>query len=115
MSEYTLTLPFFVCQEWGNQCVRDCNGDNACASSCREDNPCGASDPSPAKDSTTSRTSKPTASVTEVDDEEETKIFSGSAGGSDDDSPGAGVALEVGRGYGLAIVLGGLFVGFALL
>ena len=24
VSEYSLTLPFFVCQEWGNQCVKGC-------------------------------------------------------------------------------------------
>ena len=79
---------------------------------------CGATDPSPPKKSTSSGVTKPTASETEEDDAEETKIFSGSAGrsgSSDDDSPGSGVALQVGRAYGLAIVLGGLFAGFALL
>lgn len=35
ITQYSQTLPFFVCQEWGNQCVANCNGDNTCADSCR--------------------------------------------------------------------------------
>jgi len=36
VSEYSLTLPFFVCQEWGNQCVKAC-GMNA--NKCRSPSP----------------------------------------------------------------------------
>jgi hypothetical protein len=132
MTEYTLTLPYFVCQEWGNQCVTDCGGNNACESSCREDNPCGASDPAQQTGTTTgTSTSKPTASSTSDEDDENT-IFTNSPGqdsddddDSEDDSsnskpksvnePGAAAALAVGKAYGLAIVMGGLFTGFALL
>ncbi|KAK0391637.1 hypothetical protein NLU13_1136 [Sarocladium strictum] len=129
MTEYTLTLPFFVCQEWGNQCVTACNGNNACASACREDHPCGASDPAKQTPSTTgTSTTKPTASSTNDADDENT-IFTNSpgsgdnAGGQDNGSskptngnePGAAAALSVGKAYGLAMVMGGLFAGFALL
>lgn len=45
-----------------------------------------------------------------------TDVPGGSSGsGSGSGKKGAGVALEVGRTYGLAIVLTGLFAGFALL
>jgi hypothetical protein len=128
MTEYTLTLPYFVCQEWGNQCVTACGGNNACASSCREDNPCGASDPAKKTASTTgTSTTKPTASATNDEDDEDT-IFTNSPGSDDGDNnedssskpknvnePGAAAALGVGKAYGLAMVMGGLFAGFALL
>jgi hypothetical protein len=35
ITQYSQTLPFFICQEWGNQCVTGCNGNNTCADSCR--------------------------------------------------------------------------------
>ncbi|KAI2626793.1 hypothetical protein GGS21DRAFT_529203 [Xylaria nigripes] len=45
LSQYSLTLPFFICQEWGTQCVADCGNDSSCQSNCRENHPCGALDP----------------------------------------------------------------------
>lgn len=60
LSEYSLTLPFFICQEWGNQCVTGCSGDAACASDCRQNHPCGALNPTRVN-TTTSSTSTPTA------------------------------------------------------
>lgn len=45
ISQYSLTLPYFICQEWGNQCVANCGLDSTCASSCRQKHPCGAQDP----------------------------------------------------------------------
>jgi hypothetical protein len=32
---YSQTLPFYICQQWGTQCVAGCNGDNTCSDSCR--------------------------------------------------------------------------------
>ncbi|KAI1170911.1 hypothetical protein F4777DRAFT_88817 [Nemania sp. FL0916] len=60
LSEYSLTLPFFVCQEWGNQCVAGCNGDAACASDCRQNHPCGALNPTRVNETTTSSMATPT-------------------------------------------------------
>ncbi|KAH8173769.1 hypothetical protein LIA77_05188 [Sarocladium implicatum] len=139
ITEYTLTLPYFICQEWGNQCADGCNGNNACISSCREDNPCGASDPTQVNATETSTgTTKPTASSTDDEDDEDA-IFTGAPGSSDDDEdddadagktkskddddedsprtnePGAASALALGNAYGLAVVMGGLFAGFAFL
>ncbi|GAB7364132.1 hypothetical protein MBLNU230_g4683t1 [Neophaeotheca triangularis] len=45
ISEYSQTLPYFICSEWTNQCVANCNGDNSCQSDCRENHPCGAQNP----------------------------------------------------------------------
>ncbi|KAI0539603.1 hypothetical protein GGR58DRAFT_228017 [Xylaria digitata] len=60
LSEYSLTLPFFICQEWGNQCVADCGSDTACASDCRENHPCGALNPTRVNETTSSSTGTPT-------------------------------------------------------
>ncbi|KAI6821875.1 hypothetical protein KC327_g4760 [Hortaea werneckii] len=57
ISEYSQTLPYYICQEWTNQCVANCAAaDNACASSCRDDHPCGALNPTRVNTSTVSST-----------------------------------------------------------
>ncbi|SMR51233.1 unnamed protein product [Zymoseptoria tritici ST99CH_1E4] len=62
ISEYSQTLPFFICQEWGNQCVANCGGNDAtCQTACREQHPCGAQNPKKAN----SRNSTSTATATE--------------------------------------------------
>ncbi|KPM45957.1 hypothetical protein AK830_g657 [Neonectria ditissima] len=123
VSEYSLSLPYFVCQEWGNQCVTDCAGNNACSSACRQDHPCGAQDPT--KYNTTSTASATGASATaSATDDADTVYTDVSDGDDSDDSDssesnsdksGSATALEAGRKWGLAVVMGGMFVGFALL
>ena len=108
VSEYSLTLPYFICQEWGNQCVKDCNGDNRCASSCREDHPCGAQDP---KRENKTATASSTASATDNSGAIATGFGSG-GGGSDSAAPRA---LELASGYSLLVLGGSLFAGFALM
>ncbi|KAI8954894.1 hypothetical protein F4801DRAFT_411977 [Xylaria longipes] len=85
LSEYSLTLPFFICQEWGNQCVNNCNGDAACASDCRQNHPCGALNPT-----RTNTTSSSTSTATETGAAATTsagQIFNGLGdGGSGSDS-----------------------------
>src|SRR5271163_1563967 len=44
-SEYSQTIPYFECQEYGDQCVAACNGDSTCQGACRDNNPCGAQNP----------------------------------------------------------------------
>lgn len=111
MSEYTLTLPYHTCMEYGNQCVDNCDDhDNACASACREDHPCGAQDPQ--SPSGTANAAKPTSADGEDEDEDEDEVFEGLAGANNE---GAAGRAEIGRAYGLFAVLGGLFVGVAML
>jgi hypothetical protein len=123
VSEYSLTLPFYVCQEWGNQCVTDCAGSASCASDCRENNPCGAEDPK--KYNTTSTATgtgavKATASAT--DDANTVYTDTPGSENNDDDSDSAettksngAAVIEVGRTWGLTIVLSTMFAGFAML
>ena len=116
MSEFSLTIPYFTCREWGNQCVEACGTDSPCASSCREDNPCGAQDPQRFNESETSAsgTTKPTGSASVTGDDQ--TIFTDTPGSEDseggDDS--AASLLSLGRSYGLGAIFGGMFLTFAL-
>ncbi|KAH0492443.1 hypothetical protein TgHK011_007397 [Trichoderma gracile] len=117
ISEYTLTLPFFICQEYVVQCRNNCGGDNTCASNCAEENPCGATDPK--RYNTTATATQTTAESTSTTAGPDT-IFTGTPGGGSSSSSGKGKsmaapAVEVGRAYGLAVLLGTMFVGFAML
>lgn len=117
VSEYSLTLPYFVCTEWGTQCVKSCGSDNACASACRQDHPCGAQKPQ-TNYTTTSSSTEPTAAATTSANQ----VFDGIPGAtttssstSGQSSKNAAAAVEFGRGYGLAVVAGSLFAGFAMM
>ena len=143
VTQYTQTMPFFICQEWGNQCVTGCNGDNACSSSCRQDHPCGAQDPIRPNSSTISSTMSSSASRTASDSEATTDssggtIYSGFGGASatDDSSSAeetsgsesassssdafnnadssAASALQFGQTFSVLALAGAFFGGFAL-
>jgi len=119
VTEYTLTLPYHMCTAWGTQCVEACGSDNQCAASCREDNPCGAQSPKRLNETTASATTS-TASATSTPTNQ---VFDGMADSGDEDSSSGGNnggknaagVLRFGDSYGLAVVAGGLFAGFAML
>lgn len=136
VTQYTQTLPFFICQEWGNQCVTACGTDNACSAACRQDHPCGAQDPIKPNSSTISSTMSASASASQTGssdagattDAQGGTVYSGfgrasSTGGSGEAqesaaAEGAGVgraaALEAGHAFGLVALAGAFFGGFAL-
>ena len=35
ITQYSQTLPYYICTQWGTQCVTNCRGDNTCADKCR--------------------------------------------------------------------------------
>ena len=35
ITQYSQTLPYYICTQWGTNCVKNCNGDNTCADKCR--------------------------------------------------------------------------------
>jgi hypothetical protein len=119
VSEYSLTLPYFICQEWGNQCVENCGTDNACASSCREDNPCGAQEPTRVNETATESASATESGASPTDSD---AIHTGldSAGASETNSPGttsaAGVrALENGSAAGFFVLIASVCAGVVVL
>lgn len=112
VSEYTLTLPYHVCTAWGTQCVAGCGSNNQCSSDCREKHPCGAQSPIRANATTTSATSA-SATATPTN-----QVFDGLSDGTSNNNNNKGNAagaLRFGDSYGLAVVAGGLFAGFAML
>jgi hypothetical protein len=114
VTEYTLTLPYHVCTAWGQQCVKACGSDNQCAGDCLQKHPCGAQQPTRVNETASSTTVAPTASATQANQEFNGFADSAGAANSDDDKSAAG-ALRLGDSYGLAVVAGGLFAGFAML
>ncbi len=100
-------MPYFVCQEWGNQCVKACGMDNECSSDCRENHPCGAQSPKRVN-STTSSTMSATASSSSSG-----QVYTGIPGSDNTQGNLAAPVLEAGRSLGFVIVLGGIVAGIA--
>jgi len=121
-SEYSQTLPYFICTEYGDQCVASCNGATQCQSDCRSQHPCGAQDP--VRVNVTSSTSTAMASTTVpagASSGTNGVVFTalggsptGSSSSGTTSKSGSSAAMDFGRSYGLAVVFAGLFAGFAL-
>lgn len=115
ITQYSQTLPFFICQEWGNQCVKGCNGINTCADACRADHPCGAQTPYLGNSSilaTMSSTQAPSGSATNR------VPVTGFGGATSTSTPGTGAApgnFLPSAGLGLAAIFSSVFFGFAIL
>ncbi|RMY52274.1 hypothetical protein D0865_05885 [Hortaea werneckii] len=145
ISEYSQTLPYYICQEWTNQCVANCaQADNACASSCRDDHPCGALNPTRVNSSTVSSTMSKTSAGSGAADAttsggdtvytgfggDSAAAASSSADGDGGEAEASGnsaargsgmpvffrtAALGVGQTFGVLGVVGGLVGGVAVL
>lgn len=119
ISQYSETIPYFECTEANNQCVDDCAaGDNACATSCRTTHPCGAQSPKRVNITSSTRSGAATAAATSSS----SSTDYGFGGPATTTSASAGVSMGVGKFWkgegemlGLAVMLGGLGVGFAVL
>ncbi|KAI0015388.1 hypothetical protein F4780DRAFT_764129 [Xylariomycetidae sp. FL0641] len=117
ISEYSLTLPYFVCTEWGNQCVTDCGQDSSCSSDCRQNHPCGAQDPTRNNKTTTSTSSSTSGTSTATSSD---TVYTGLAGGSgsgDDTKEGAAFRFAQNSGgyLGFVALAAGLCAGTLLL
>ncbi|KAF2716709.1 hypothetical protein K431DRAFT_307551 [Polychaeton citri CBS 116435] len=141
ISEYSQTLPYFICTEWGTQCVANCGSNNYCANDCRANHPCGAQDPRRYNLTTTSSsgTATKTGHATATNDgdsgattdangnvaysgfgsgstSQETGSSASSTSASDAANDNGAAALrDFGSAWGLITVFGGLFAGFAIL
>jgi len=122
-SEYSQTIPYFECQEYGNQCVAACNGDSTCQGACRDDHPCGAQNPTRVNVTTTSSAMSSTTLPAGASSGTAGVVYTGlggavatqtSSSSSSTKKSNAQAALDLGRSYGLIAVFTGLFAGFAL-
>ncbi|KAK5109787.1 hypothetical protein LTR62_006520 [Meristemomyces frigidus] len=83
VTQFSQTVPFFECQEWGTQCVSNCGtGNTACQSACQQDHPCGAQNPVRQNTSTLSSTMSSTASGSGAASSAGTSTTGGSGGQS---------------------------------
>ncbi|RWQ93847.1 hypothetical protein C8Q69DRAFT_445763 [Paecilomyces variotii] len=115
-SEYSQTLPYFICTEANNQCVNNCNGESSCQAACRDDHPCGAQNPKRYNITTTSATSNPTASASSTSGGNVVYTGFGSASTAAAKKGDASTfALEIGQVYGLFGLVAGFLGGFAYL
>ncbi|OAG08682.1 uncharacterized protein CC84DRAFT_1085127 [Paraphaeosphaeria sporulosa] len=124
LTQYTQTLPYNICQQWGTNCVAGCGiGENACADSCRKDHPCGAQDPfkgNATKSSSSAShasTSKPTGTSDSDSSASSTLPATGFAGQttSPDSAGAASTLVGFGASYGMAVTLVGIFASLTLL
>ncbi|KAJ5037453.1 uncharacterized protein L3040_007628 [Drepanopeziza brunnea f. sp. 'multigermtubi'] len=127
LTEYSQTLPYFTCTEFGSQCVANCNGDSLCQSACRADHPCGAQNPVKVNLSTVTTASATKTNLPAGATSGPAGIVYNGLGGaattpasdssnsqSNTQQSGAEIALGLGHSYGLAVVFAGVFAGFAL-
>ncbi|EOD51901.1 hypothetical protein GTA08_BOTSDO13357 [Neofusicoccum parvum] len=116
VSEYSQTMPYYICTENNNRCVNNCaSGNNQCASDCRTKNLCGAQNPT--RVNTTTTASSTSASATSSSTGSNFNSFGdGDSGDSSSSKSGAGaLALDLGAKYGLAMIISGLVGGAAVL
>ncbi|KAK5134366.1 hypothetical protein LTR08_006546 [Meristemomyces frigidus] len=62
LTEFSQTIPYFICTAWGTQCVANCGSNNTCSSNCRSEHPCGAQSPVLLNTSTQTKTMSQTSS-----------------------------------------------------
>lgn len=122
-SEYSQTLPYYICTEWGTQCVSNCSGNTDCEYNCRANHPCGAQDPKRVNITTSSSaTASKTASSTNggaATNSAGQTVYAGLGGSAAtttaSSKTGSAAALQLGQSYGLFVVAAGIFGGFAVL
>ncbi|KAL2870019.1 uncharacterized protein BJX67DRAFT_303116 [Aspergillus lucknowensis] len=109
-SEYSQTIPYYLCTEQNNRCVDACpQTDASCQDQCRTANPCGAQNPKLANTTSTGGT---TATNTAASTTSSLPPFTGLP---DDDDAAVRPLTDLTLVYGLFVVLGGFFAGFATL
>lgn len=114
-TEYSLAIPFNLCQQSKQKCVDNCSGDQACASLCFTGKTCGATDPTRYNVTTTTSAGVPGATGKGGDDDEDNED-----GDEDEDEDpfnvdtGMGVRLaSFGSAYGIGAMVFGIVIGFA--
>ncbi|KAJ5291065.1 hypothetical protein N7478_000316 [Penicillium angulare] len=105
-TEYSQTIPYYVCTEANNQCVAKCT-DSLCQASCRSDHPCGAQAPKRVNVSTTTTTTSATSTAT--------ANITNALGSHATGDASRVMAMDIGHFYGLCALIGGFTAGFAVL
>ncbi|PWY89317.1 hypothetical protein BO70DRAFT_359598 [Aspergillus heteromorphus CBS 117.55] len=105
-SQYSLTIPYFICTQQDTDCVNNCNGDSTCQSNCRSQHPCGAQNPKRVNVTTTAGSTPTTAAAT-------TSVAAFT--GVPDEGLGVPMSVDMAPVYGLVVVVGAFLAGFTTL
>jgi hypothetical protein len=136
ISEYSQTIPYFICTEYNSQCQTNCGNDNTCAAACVQQHPCGAQNPTRVNTSTISTMSSTSSAANAASTVSGSAVYTGFGGsggaaatttgssggasstsGSNSSSSDAArnIVLNFGQLYGLGVVATSIFAGFAFL
>ncbi|KAL7273991.1 hypothetical protein RUND412_003126 [Rhizina undulata] len=123
LTQYSQTIPYFICTISVTGCVTGCNGDPNCANACNNDRTCGASDPTRVNVTSTATTAGTTATGTSTSTSKAGSADSGFAVTGANGAVTTGAAgssassfiLEAGQGYGLGLVVAGIAAGAAFM
>ncbi|KKK13952.1 hypothetical protein P175DRAFT_0426466 [Aspergillus ochraceoroseus IBT 24754] len=105
-SEYSQTIPYYLCTEANSECVAACS-DSTCQYNCRADNPCGAQSPT-----RVNATSSTAATATQS---QTTTTTLAPFTGVPEEGRAAQLSTDLAQVYGLTVVVGGFLAGFAAL
>ncbi|KAF2707484.1 hypothetical protein K504DRAFT_446625 [Pleomassaria siparia CBS 279.74] len=117
LTMYSQTIPYYVCTEWGQQCVSNCGGVQSCQSDCLQNHPCGAQNAYKGN-ATVSSILAASSAAAATQTPSSTQSISGFAGvtgtASSGDKKGAAAMLDLGASYSFAVVFASFFFGFAV-
>jgi hypothetical protein len=113
---YSQTIPYYICTEWGQQCVKNCNGVQLCQADCLQKHPCGAQSPNKGNATISSALAASSALATATSSVAVTGFGGAAATGTTNGDKGAAPAmLDLGASYSMAVIFAGVFFGFAVL
>ncbi|OKL56995.1 hypothetical protein UA08_07715 [Talaromyces atroroseus] len=122
-TEYSQTIPYYICTAYNSQCQTNCNGNSNCQAACVQDHPCGAQEPKLYNITSTAgatATKTGTATSSGGGNVVYTGFGTGSATTETSSSEGSAAIVrpllsEFGQIYGLFMVIAGFVGGFAVL
>lgn len=126
-TEYSQTIPYYICTQYNTNCQAACGSDNTCAAACVDDHPCGAQNPTRVNTSTISTMSATTTGGAAASTASDGVIYTGfgtgssasattgsGSSGSSESSAAARLIVNFGQLYGLAVVAAGIFAAFTI-
>ncbi|KAL7358532.1 hypothetical protein ACKS0A_02543 [Histoplasma ohiense] len=116
-SEYTLTMPYYLCTEFNNQCAINCGDSSSCVTACRVDNPCGAQNPKRVNSTSTAPTASQTGtpSGTNTGGVVYTGLGEGATSAPRKGTAGHAMVLHIGQVYGAGVLVAAFLLGFSML
>lgn len=112
LTEYSLTIPYYKCVQFQENCVISCGlANNVCADSCRKDIKCGASSPRSGNGTASSTGSSGAAATSTTSSVPKIETGFGNAGGG----PAGSYANSLQASLSLAVAITGVLIGPLLL